>query len=149
MAAREGNALLGSHPAWVAAVTALGVVALLAAAVLVESLAGRPGGEAWAETAAQQALGGHGGSGAIVSTTVLSDAEVVICIADPAKQRLAVYVADARKSRLRLLAVRDISADWALTDWNNDPPLPKDVRARVDKFLESGKPEPGAGGENK
>ena len=27
--------------------------------------------------------------------------------------------------------------------WNNDPPLPKDVRARVEKWAETGKSEPG------
>jgi hypothetical protein len=51
-----------------------------------------------------------------------------------------VYVADAKRSRLKLLAVRDIAADWALTDYNNDPPLPKDVRTRVEKWMETGGP---------
>ena len=60
------------------------------------------------------------------------------------RERMAVYVADGRRSRLKLLAVRDLSADWALTDYNNDPPLPKDVRARAEKTAESAAPARGA-----
>jgi hypothetical protein len=145
MAAREGEAGVGSRPAWALAVMMLG--AGLGALGVGLAVSGRPGDAAWAAPAAQEALSSPGNAGALVSTAVLSDSEVVICIADPQRHRLAVYVADAKKSRLKMLAVRDISADWALTDWNNDPPLPKDVRARVDKFLESGKPDPGAGGD--
>ena len=68
----------------------------------------------------------------------------MICIVDAARQRLVVYLADAKRSRLKLLAVRDVSADWALTDYNNDPPLPKDVRARVEKWLGSDQADEGA-----
>lgn len=82
----------------------------------------------------------------VVSTTALGDNEAMICLLDTAQQRLAVYVADAKRSRLRLLAVRDISADMMLTDFNNDPPLPKDVRARMDKAVESARPAPAAEG---
>jgi len=76
----------------------------------------------------------------VVSVTALSGNEVVICLVDTARQRLAVYLADGKRSRLKLLAVRDIEADWALTDYNNDPPLPKDVRARVEKWKETAGP---------
>jgi hypothetical protein len=145
MASRDGEAEAGSRPAWTLAVLVLGVG--LGALGVGLATSARSGGEAWAAAAAHEALGAPGNAGALVSTAVLSDSEVVICIADPQRHRLAVYVADAKKSRLRMLAVRDIAADWALTDWNNDPPLPKDVRARVDKFLESGKADPGTGGD--
>ena len=69
--------------------------------------------------------------------TALPGGEVMICLTDAAAQRLAVYVADPKKSRLRLLAVRDVSADWMLSDYNNDPPLPKELRARVEKQAEA------------
>ena len=52
-----------------------------------------------------------------------------------------VYLADGKRTRLKLLAVRDISADGALSDYNNDPPYPKDIRRRVEAF--SGAVEPG------
>lgn len=83
-------------------------------------------------------LASSAGSNVIVSAAPMGDSSVVICVVDTAKERLAVYVADARRSRLKLLAVRDISADWALTDYNNDPPLPKDVRARIESVTEKG-----------
>ena len=79
----------------------------------------------------------------VVAATAMGEGSVVVCLVDRTKQRLAVYVADARRSRLKLLAVRDIAADWALTDYNNDPPLPKDVRARVEAM--TGEPAPPAG----
>ena len=73
----------------------------------------------------------------VVAVTPMGDGSVLVCLVDRTKERLAVYVADARRSRLKLLAVRDISADWALTDYNNDPPLPKDIRARVEAVTEN------------
>ena len=94
------------------------------------------GSVARAQTAGPVALAPAAGSNVIVSATPMGDSSVVICVVDTAKERLAVYVADVRRSRLKLLAVRDISADWALTDYNNDPPLPKDVRARIESLTE-------------
>jgi len=76
----------------------------------------------------------------VVSTAALSDGSVLVCLVDTSRQRLVVYLADVKRSRLKLLAVRDMEADWALTDYNNDPPLPKDVRARVEKWAESVRP---------
>lgn len=86
------------------------------------------------------AVGGADSPTVVVSVTALADNEVAICLVDTARQRLAVYLADGKRSRLKLLAVRDIEADWALTDYNNDPPLPKDVRARVEKWKETARP---------
>jgi len=83
----------------------------------------------------------------VVAATPLGERDALVCLVDVGRERLAVYLADGRRSRLRLLAVRDISADWALTDFNNDPPLPNEIRARVQKALGGGEPapEPGAG----
>lgn len=102
---------------------------------------------AFAAGAVGAAPGGEGAANVVVSVTPLGPSEVVICLVDVARQRLAVYLADGKRSRLKLLAVRDISADWALTDYNNDPPLPKDVRARVRQWKET--PGSDAGTESK
>jgi hypothetical protein len=129
-----GRAILGNRriwrwaPLWVA-----GAVALAGAGLM---FSGRAGPAAFAEVRGGQASG----QGLVVSATPLGDNEVVICLVDTSRERMAVYVADGRRSRLKLLAVRDVSADWALTDYNNDPPLPKDVRARVEKAAESASP---------
>jgi len=79
------------------------------------------------------AMGQGQAGGILVSTTALPDNDVVICLLDTNRDRLLVYMADGKRSRLRLLAARDVSADWSLTDFNNDPPLPKDIRARLEK----------------
>ncbi len=68
----------------------------------------------------------------VLSATPLDNRSVMVCLLDTEAARLAVYQADGSRGRLKLLAVRDIGADLALTDYNNDPPLPKDIRARVD-----------------
>ena len=94
------------------------------------ALSGQGGPPAPADTAGRSLL---------QSATPLGDGEVIITLVDTSQQRLAVYMVDAKRGRLRLLAVRDIAADWALTDYNNDPPLPKDVRARLEKQLETGR----------
>jgi len=116
-----------------------GVLALagfgLAVAAVSLWVADRSGGTAWAQDLGMPAAGTPG---VVVSATPFGDSEVMICVFDGVRQRLAVYVADARRTRLKLLAVRDVSADWALTDYNNDAPLPKDVRARVEQWKESG-----------
>jgi hypothetical protein len=101
----------------------------------------------WAAVGSSAAPGRSGGAAGdvVISTTVMPDGEVVVTILNVPLERMALYAADAKRSRLRLLAVRDISADMGLTDYNNDPPLPrdiKDIRARLDKGAEAPRPAP-------
>ena len=127
---------------------AAAVLALAGAGLM---FSGRTDPAAFAEVRAGQVAG----QGLIVSATPLGDNEVVICMVDTLRERLVVYLADGRRGRLKLLAVRDVSADWALTDYNNDPPLPKDVRVRAERGIEPAPksperpagetPKPGAG----
>ena len=133
-----GRAILGSRRIWRWAPLCVAVAVASAGAGLMFS--GRADPAAFAEVRAGQTSG----QGLVVSATPLGDNEVVICLVDTSRERMAVYVADGRRSRLKLLAVRDISADWALTDYNNEPPLPKDVRARAEKAAESAAPARGA-----
>ena len=133
-----GRAILGSRRIrrWAPPVAAV-VLALAGAGLMVS---GRADPAAFAEVRAGQVAG----QGLVVFATPLGDNEVVICMVDTSRERLAVYIADGRRGRLKLLAVRDVSADWALTDYNNDPPLPKDIRARVEKAAEAASPAKGA-----
>ncbi len=55
-------------------------------------------------------------------------------LVDSETMRLLVYQVEARKSKLKLLAVRDISYDVQLAHWNNAKPLPEEIR----EALESG-----------
>ena len=133
---REVRVIPASRATWSIALGVLGVgLACLGVGLRASSDSGSAAG---AQTAGPVAFAPPAGSNVIVSATPMGDSSVVICVVDTAKERLAVYVADARRSRLKLLAVRDISADWALTDYNNDPPLPKDVRARIESLTEKG-----------
>jgi hypothetical protein len=118
--------------AWFFLAGALG----LAAGLALSASAGSPSG-----------LSGRSAAGdVVVSTSAMGDSEVVITILNVPEQRLAVYLADAKRTRLKLLAVRDISADMSLTDYNNEPPLPREIRARVDKGPEAPKPAPATEG---
>jgi hypothetical protein len=116
---RKACGLAGALGAAIAAATAAGCGHGEPAAVAME--APRPGGLA---------------QDVVLATAPLGDAGVLVVIVDARRDRLAVYQADTRRNRLKLLAVRDLSADWSLTDYNNDPPLPRDIRARVEKMLE-------------
>ncbi len=97
------------------------------------AVSGRPQSLAIAAEATGAGRPGDASTNVVVSATPLGEREVLICLVDTDRQRLVVYLADGRRSRLKLLAVRDISADWELSDWNNDPPLPRDIRARLKK----------------
>ncbi|MEA3366573.1 MAG: hypothetical protein U9R68_00500 [Planctomycetota bacterium] len=97
------------------------------------ALGDRPGAAAWAARLTE----GGGEGEVLLSATPLGGDRVVVCLVDMSRERLMVYLADGKRGRLRLLAVRDISADWALSDYNNDAPLPGDIRQRVEKWKES------------
>jgi hypothetical protein len=123
---------------WAIALAAVaGAAGLLGFGVL---LGERSDATAWA---AGLADGGEAGE-VLLSTTPLGDDRVVVCLVHTGRNRLMVYQADGKRSRLRLLAVRDISADWFLDDYNNDAPLPRDIRQRVEKWKESTGGEAGA-----
>ena len=135
----EGVAIFGSRARWWFALALCGV-GLAGLGVGLVGLDGtRSAARAEAAAVAEAPSFAQGGN-LVVAATPLGDTSVVVCLVDTTRQRLAVYVADTRRSRLKLLAVRDISADWALSDYNNDPPLPKDVRARVEALKGTGRP---------
>lgn len=71
----------------------------------------------------------NGSSEVVVTATPIGDGKVVVCLLDTRRERLALY--EAGRRRMRLLAVRDVSADLMLSDYNNEPPLPEDIRQRV------------------
>jgi len=134
----EGEAaILSSRRTWCVALGMLGAgMALLGIGLVVS---GPSDSLALAAGVMGAMPSGDARANVVVSATPLGEREVVICLVDTVRQRLVVYLADGRRSRLKLLAARDISADWELSDWNNDPPLPSDIRARV------GKPNQAAG----
>jgi len=130
----EGRAIQSSRGAWCVALGMLGVGLALVGVGL--AMSGRADSFAFG-----QAPGGRAaGQDVIIATQSLGDNEVMICLVDTAQQRLLVYLADARRSRLKLVAARDISADWSMVDFNNDPPTPKEVRAGAEKAAKGLRP---------
>jgi len=122
-------AILNSRRTWCVALGMLGAgMALLGIGLVVS---GRSDSLALAAGATGAMPSGDARANVVVSATALGERDVLICLVDTARQRLVVYLADGRRSRLKLLAARDISADWELSDWNNDPPLPREIRARL------------------
>jgi len=132
----------GSRGSWCFCVGLVGVgLAVLGIGL---AIAGRGGSQALGEVAFPLPPG-QPPAGAGIVATPLGDSEVIVSLVDRARERLLVYQVDVRRGRMKLLAARDISADWLLTDWNNEPPLPKDIRARVERGAEAARPA--AGGE--
>lgn len=63
---------------------------------------------------------------------------------DTASHRVCVYRILTTASRLRLMAVRDFSADLKLSDFNNAAPTPEQVKAMLRMGIGGGKPAPGS-----
>ena len=130
----------GSRGSWCLCVGLVGVgLAVLGIGL---AIAGRGGSQAFGEVAFPMAPG-QPPAGIGITATPLGDSEVIVSLVDRTRERLLVYQVDVKRGRMKLLAARDISADWLLTDWNNDPPLPKDIRTRVEKGAEAARPAPG------
>ncbi len=61
---------------------------------------------------------------------------------DTRLHRVCVYRLLTTASRLRLMAVRDFSADLRLSDFNNAAPTPEQVKAMLRVGIGGGKPAP-------
>jgi hypothetical protein len=70
-------------------------------------------------------------------TESLGDKRVAAMVIDARTMRLLVYAFDFNKNRMQLVAVRDITQDVSLTQYNNARPWPEDIR----KMLEAGQGE--------
>ena len=62
----------------------------------------------------------------------LGEKKLGVFIIDAQTMRLLVYAIDSESRQLKLMAVRDISQDVRLSHWNNDKPLPEEIRKRLD-----------------
>ena len=62
----------------------------------------------------------------------------VVYVVDSQTMRLLAYSIDPGTKLLKLLAVRDISEDVRVSHFNNDKPLPEDVRSRAQELGAAG-----------
>ncbi|MBN2583547.1 MAG: hypothetical protein JXL80_10800 [Planctomycetes bacterium] len=74
-----------------------------------------------------------GAAGRFTMTTApLGDKKQGVFIIDAETMRLLVYAVNSDTRQLKLVAVRDLSQDVRLSHFNNERPLPDDIRKRVD-----------------
>ncbi|NIA21285.1 MAG: hypothetical protein GWP05_04805 [Anaerolineaceae bacterium] len=114
---------------------------------LVIALALSSAGVWWLSASRADAQGGaafvSGGSDGrfTMASGPLGEKKLGVFIIDAQTMRLLVYAIDSESRQLKLMAVRDISQDVRLSYWNNDKPLPEEIRKRLDSG--SGRKQPG------
>jgi hypothetical protein len=67
-----------------------------------------------------------------MTTSPLGDKRQGVFILDAETMRLLVYTVGTDARQLKLVAVRDLSQDVRLSHFNNERPLPEEIRRRVD-----------------
>ena len=112
--------------------------AVALAAVGVWALASR------ADTGVGGAGGPGGGSRFTIASAAVTGKDVStsteVFVVDAQTMRLLVYSVDPIKGTLKLVAVRDISEDVRMSEFNNEHPWPEEIRSR----LQTGAGEPGS-----
>jgi hypothetical protein len=73
------------------------------------------------------------GSELIVVPTSLGDKGQMLTIVDPRQQVLSVYHIDLLTGKIALKSVRKIQWDLQITDFNNENPLPQEIRLRLEQ----------------
>ena len=114
---------------WLVGLAGLGAVALVACI----SLSLQAENSTWSGVAAQQGAGA--GRFSLVAAP-LGEKRQGVFIVDSQTLRLLVYSVEADARRLKLVAVRDISQDIRLAHYNNEPPLPEEIRRNVESGRE-------------
>jgi len=64
-----------------------------------------------------------------IVTSAVGDNRQQIVIADPIQQSLAVYHVDLSTGRIALKSVRHVRFDLLMTEFNTDPPSPRELEA--------------------
>lgn len=73
------------------------------------------------------------GEGMIVVPSSLGDRTQIITVIDPAQQVMCVYHIDLSTGKIALKSVRKIAWDLQITDFNNENPLPQEIRSRLEQ----------------
>jgi hypothetical protein len=72
-------------------------------------------------------------SGMIVVPTSLGDKAQILTVIDPAQQVMCVYHIDLPTGKIALKSVRKIAWDLQINDFNNENPLPQEIRSRLEQ----------------
>lgn len=68
-------------------------------------------------------------TGSWIVTSAVGENRQQIVIADPIQQSLAVYHVDLSTGRIALKSVRHVRFDLLMTEFNTDPPSPRELEA--------------------
>ena len=73
------------------------------------------------------------GSELIVVPAMLGDKAQILTVVDPRQQVMSVYHIDLVTGKIALKSVRKIVWDLQITDFNNENPLPQEIRSRLEQ----------------
>ncbi len=92
-------------------------------------------GEVFAQRPAPAATppGAAAGAELIVVPMTLGDKSQMLTVVDPRQRALAVYHIDAATGKIALKSVRNIHWDLQIDNFNNDKPLPQEIRSSLDQ----------------
>ena len=73
------------------------------------------------------------GSEWLAFSSAAGDKGQLITVVDPRQQAVAVYHVDLVSGKIALRSVRNIRWDLQVSHWNNENPLPQEIRALVEQ----------------
>jgi hypothetical protein len=73
------------------------------------------------------------GTELIVVPMTLGDKGQMLTVVDPRRRVLSVYHIDAATGKIALKSVRNIQWDLQINDFNNDKPLPQEIRSSLEQ----------------
>jgi hypothetical protein len=73
------------------------------------------------------------GSELIVVPTPLGEKAQMLTVVDPRQRVLAVYHIDLTTGKITLKSVRNIQWDLQISDFNNESPVPKEIRSSLEQ----------------
>ena len=92
------------------------------------------GGRFWEPATAQAGVAGAGATPELVAfASDLSSGGQALYLIDPKTKVLSVYEFDAKKSKLKLAAIRHYAADHQLSEFNNEQPFVADIEQLIKK----------------
>jgi hypothetical protein len=102
---------------------------LVVAGVLVALLSGfGQSKDVYAQRPSTVAVPGVGGD-LMVFPITSGDKSQLLAVIDPKQRVMSVYRIDAASAKIALKSVRNLQWDLQLTDFNNEAPLPQEIRS--------------------
>jgi hypothetical protein len=81
----------------------------------------------------RQNLAPGGGSDLVVVSVPSADKGQLLAVVDTKQQMMLVYRVDAVSGKIALKSARNIHFDLQLNDFNNEPPLPQEIKSMIEQ----------------